>query len=716
MKTVVDAFVWEYLTCNQKKPPIIDKERDRQTEVLVKRIFTVEYVLENLDKQALYSTFTNSASKRFFDTQLNDFLEYARKTYMGVFPSPWDWLVKTEGMLAQALKILEGQKVMPAQAHLFKAWHLWRTGNKQSEPIDTSPKTFLPNELLISLEQLENRLGSFLAEMAVVNQNCQLIGQWDYIPPQLIGFRHMGAPEFFEAVVRIIDCGDSALTLPFFKSPENQRFYAFWPYGKQSPFLNAARLDQPGVSVAILTSSLRLADINQKFLDKNGIPDFLWLSWNLDDAVSLDSIDWKPLVKAKARLNTYFLLRTYEDMQSARTVKEKLEKLGMHNLRYVSYLPDKRLKEWKLIPSDETPVILNNKEFGCLVSSITNPLPRPETRLENHMAVLKKIKSEPRKSLLNPVVHEKTLTLVHGDHGGGRTWLALTMAQTISLGKNMLETWRAPKPRGVLYICAGPPQELREKIESLTAEIDTPSIIRVELPGFAVEECSLFKINNNLYFASLRGNQINLTDYSHLAQLKKCLSSNLPEISVVIMDGYLNGLVGTEGHPYPVYAMSLWSKELKQKNIALMLVCSGPPMAKKKMELLKRHLPFDSILEVKKRNIPDASKTGMTVRIEKAFRFPDDELQRLNLSFSPTASGQRWLVDHHPLSKEEAWDKIKKMLRKKKNKKPLTNKAIACELGISPAMVGKHISEMREKLSSGTIPRRRAQKNSGKQR
>jgi hypothetical protein len=94
----------------------------------------------------------------------------------------------------------------------------------------------------------------------------------------------------------------------------------------------------------------------------------------------------------------------------------------------------------------------------------------------------------PREAILEPWLHTQGLAMIHAPRGVGKTFLALSIAHAVAAGLGFLN-WKAPKPRGVLYLDGElPAAAMQERMRQLSAAIGEPkcplSIITPDLqPG-----------------------------------------------------------------------------------------------------------------------------------------------------------------------------------------------------------------------------------------
>lgn len=88
-----------------------------------------------------------------------------------------------------------------------------------------------------------------------------------------------------------------------------------------------------------------------------------------------------------------------------------------------------------------------------------NTWPPGHPRFRSHPAPIKRVAANdliaralpPRAMILEPILSSKSLALVYGPRGIGKTFLGLGIAWAAASGESFLK-WRAPQPRRVLYV------------------------------------------------------------------------------------------------------------------------------------------------------------------------------------------------------------------------------------------------------------------------
>ena len=61
------------------------------------------------------------------------------------------------------------------------------------------------------------------------------------------------------------------------------------------------------------------------------------------------------------------------------------------------------------------------------------------------------LKFPPKDCILEPLLPEQGIVMVYSPTGVGKTWFSLGVANAVATGTEFLK-WKAPKPRGVLFI------------------------------------------------------------------------------------------------------------------------------------------------------------------------------------------------------------------------------------------------------------------------
>ena len=89
---------------------------------------------------------------------------------------------------------------------------------------------------------------------------------------------------------------------------------------------------------------------------------------------------------------------------------------------------------------------------------------------------LLKIELEPKEYILHPIIPEQGLAMIHAKAGVGKTFVALGITYAVATGGSFLD-WKAPKPRGVLYVDGEmPASAMQERIQQIHQANGSPDI------------------------------------------------------------------------------------------------------------------------------------------------------------------------------------------------------------------------------------------------
>jgi putative DNA primase/helicase len=107
----------------------------------------------------------------------------------------------------------------------------------------------------------------------------------------------------------------------------------------------------------------------------------------------------------------------------------------------------------------------------------------------------------PQESILSPWLSTQGLALIYAPRGIGKTHVALGIAHAVASGSDFLR-WKAPKPRGVLYIDGEMPANMmQERLTKIVAASDVPvkapfKILTPDLqPNWVCQIYQLIKVN-----------------------------------------------------------------------------------------------------------------------------------------------------------------------------------------------------------------------------
>jgi len=161
----------------------------------------------------------------------------------------------------------------------------------------------------------------------------------------------------------------------------------------------------------------------------------------------------------------------------------------------------------------------------------------------------------PRKEII-PWLKEKSLAMVFGSRGVGKTQFAIGLATAIATGRKFLE-WQIESPTGVLYVDGEMPlDELRERFKGLA--------------GNAQPE-NLHLLSGDLVYNTL-GQDLILTGEAMQGSVVRVIEQ-LDEIGVVIIDNVSCLFTGlNEDRKQDWEAINAWLIRLRHRGLAVVLV------------------------------------------------------------------------------------------------------------------------------------------------
>ena len=159
----------------------------------------------------------------------------------------------------------------------------------------------------------------------------------------------------------------------------------------------------------------------------------------------------------------------------------------------------------------------------------------------------------PRTMLLDPILPERSLSMLFAPRGIGKSWLGLSIGLAVASGSPLLR-WTVPGPRRVLYIDGEMPMaELQLRLVAIKAGIGvaTPN------DGFRILAADNTEAGINL--SSDEGQQ--------------ALESHLDGVDLLILDNLSTLLTsGSEGASDAWLPMQNWLLRLRRKGIAVLLI------------------------------------------------------------------------------------------------------------------------------------------------
>ncbi len=158
-----------------------------------------------------------------------------------------------------------------------------------------------------------------------------------------------------------------------------------------------------------------------------------------------------------------------------------------------------------------------------------------------------------RAMLLNPILPERSLSMLFSPRGTGKSWLALSMGLAVASGSPLLR-WTAPRPRNVLYV-DGEMQlaDLQSRLGSIRAGM------AAEIPNDRFRILAADSTEAGINLSSIEGQQ--------------ALEPHLADIDLLILDNLSTLLTsGSEGASDAWLPVQNWLLRLRRKGTAVFLI------------------------------------------------------------------------------------------------------------------------------------------------
>lgn len=403
----------------------------------------------------------------------------------------------------------------------------------------------------------------------------------------------------------------------------------------------------------VLTDSIPLAEQNQhKFnLPPFNVQPVQWMSW-FGGRESVDHLDFGSF---SGRI-VYCLviqhsgLSLEETYKTALTVKERLEKSGVNQLRFIYYLDPEVSAFAKLEYSKDVPLILDAVAFEHYARRALSKEP-----LEPRESSAGTPSINPPTTMIEPVVANQSLSFIYGSGAISivARSLAITAAQSSS---SIFNAWHSDCSVDVIYLLG---ERVFRSVENGICPLhNCPSFRSIDL------------LNNQLDVMSLKGQ-----DY-----IEECIyNSTTGRRQLIVLDGFLS-LDEVVENKSSLEVFRNWVTRLIRKGVALWMIPPSGRISKNVRELLKP----DTIIRVDAVNTGDPEILGMDINVEKSPFLYSIDAASLSVEIAPWSETPTWEVatSRDKYSKRE--QRLRQLVRLGRREKD-----IAMELDVSVAMVKK---------------------------
>ena len=272
--------------------------------------------------------------------------------------------------------------------------------------------------------------------------------------------------------------------------------------------------------------------------EKRKAQECCWSSWFGGDKALAD-VNWRELHKRDV---VYVLANTDEhSYRTALTVFERIKRI-CNSIRFA--VTNKILNSDDFIASAKDQYGLSPENLTAKAESVSMfETFDPNAALPRHPDFI-----------IDPIISERSITLMYAPTGIGKTWLAMCIALAASHGKglftNSQNSWTAPKPRRVVYL------------DSEMSEYNFKRRLQVLNQMYESE-------NQNLSFKLVAGENFNLTDETkgYCDQITQWLNDEAVAgrpVDLLILDN-LTTLTGFNDSAKSWETLFSWMKALKEK-------------------------------------------------------------------------------------------------------------------------------------------------------
>jgi hypothetical protein len=351
-------------------------------------------------------------------------------------------------------------------------------------------------------------------------------------------------------------------------------------------------------AIVIITDSIELAGINQRILDNAGVSDITWVSWYGDEQ-AISDVDWTPL---KGRY-VYFLLKEHSGLggriiyKRAQAVKRELDKVGLKDFNYISFLANGIHSEKPARERCPFPIIYSPEELKKAMNAVKSPLPIPLGTFREDLRLL----APSRQTLMTPFIRERSVSLICGELNAGKTWFSLYLANALSLGTRAFEGWGTKSAIHVLYLHGEEYGYISiEEMQSMIISA-RPTIDVVPINKNSISDSENMEYCIDTYAGRYTGNN--------------------PKLIVI------DNLFISDARFLTV--MSMMIRSLKRYGWTIIIVQSKDDAP----EIIRRLSP-DNIIEIKKEKMNDTGVLKMNVKVKSPF--PGESKVSCVLDFNKT--------------------------------------------------------------------------------
>lgn len=280
----------------------------------------------------------------------------------------------------------------------------------------------------------------------------------------------------------------------------------------------------------------------------------------------------------------------------------------------------------------------------------------------------------PREKILNPIIPEQGLTMIHAPRGIGKTHISLMVAYAVATGGQMFQgRWLSEGPKKVLFVDGEMPLTV---MQERLAKIINSSEKDMHIEG-------------NLHIITPDLQTQGITDLSTL-EGQKAIEEHLKDVKLLILDNYSSLCrSGRENEAESWIPLQEWFLKLRRQGLSVLLIHHSNKTGGQRGTSRKEDL-LDTVITLRKPEDYDPREGArFEVHYEKARGFYGEEAAPFEASLKEENGKFIWRVRD---IEDCQLDKVIEL-----KKEGLTQRDIAQETGISLATVNRRLRDAKEK-------------------
>jgi putative DNA primase/helicase len=347
------------------------------------------------------------------------------------------------------------------------------------------------------------------------------------------------------------------------------------------------------------------------------------------------------------------------------------EKASYAALTYRCRVVFPTFRETQTLPTDFNDLMILEGEEEVARQLVVD---KPESILKSYtVKQLLELNIRPREMLLNPIIPEQGLVMIHALRGVGKTHVALMIAYSVATGGSMFaDRWTCSKPHKVLVIDGEMP---------LTVMQERLSKIIESAPNRELKDDYLQIITPDLQKQRMR--DLSTPEGQYLVE------EHLKDVKLVILDNYSSLCRnGRENDSESWVPFQDWFLELRRRGISVLLVHHSNKVGGQRGTSRKEDL-LDTIITLRKPGSYDLKDGArFEVHYEKARSFFGQDAMPFEAWLKQDGDKHLWQIQK---IEQVQLEQIKEL-----NKLNFTQREIADKLRISPATVNRRLKEIKE--------------------